>query len=39
MIAGSDAVYSNDFKVQNSNSLSEEISFKQQIVLAYEKYY
>ena len=36
MIAGSDAVYSNDFKVQNSNSLSEEISFKQQIVLAYE---
>ena len=36
MIAGSDSVYSNDFKVQNSNSLSEEISFKQQIVLAYE---
>lgn len=36
MIAGSDAVYSNDFKVLNSNSLSEEISFKQQIVLAYE---
>lgn len=36
MIAGSDAVYSNDFKVQNSNSLSEEISYKQQIVLAYE---
>lgn len=36
MIAGSDAVFANDFKVQNSNTLSEEISFKQQIVLAYE---
>ena len=36
MIAGSDAVFANDFKVQNSNTLSEEISFKQQVVLAYE---
>ena len=36
MIAGSDAVFANDFKVQNSTELSEEISFKQQVVLAYE---
>lgn len=36
MIAGADAVFSNDFKLQNATSLSEEISFKQQIVLAYE---
>ena len=36
MIAGSDAVFANDFKVQNSNTLSEEISFKQQVILAYE---
>ena len=36
MIGGSDAVFSNDYKMENSNSLSEEISFKQQIVLAYE---
>ena len=36
MITGSDAVFANDFKVQNSNTLSEEISFKQQVVLAYE---
>ena len=36
MIAGADAVYSNDFKVKNATTLSEEISFKQQIVLAYE---
>lgn len=36
MIAGSDAVFANDFKVANQTSLSEEISFKQQIVLAYE---
>lgn len=36
IIAGSDAVFANDFKVQNSNTLSEEISFKQQVVLAYE---
>lgn len=36
MIGGADAVYANDFKLENSNELSEEISFKQQIVLAYE---
>ncbi len=36
MIAGSDAVFSNDYKLENPTSLSEEISFKQQIVLAYE---
>ncbi len=36
MIAGSDAVFANDFKVQSSTELSEEISFKQQVVLAYE---
>ncbi len=36
MIGGADAVYSNDFKLNNSTELSEEISFKQQIVLAYE---
>src|SRR5690606_12100820 len=36
MIAGSDAVFSNDFKIENPDLHSEEISFKQQIVLAYE---
>ena len=36
MIGGSDAVFSNDYKMENSNSVSEESSFKQQIVLAYE---
>ena len=36
MIGGSDAVFSNEYKMENSNSVSEEISFKQQIVLAYE---
>ena len=36
MIAGSDAVFANDFKVQHSTELSEEISFTQQVVLAYE---
>ena len=36
MIGGADAVFSNDYKIENCNSLSEEISFKQQIVLAYE---
>ena len=36
MIAGADAVYANDFKIKNNTELSEEISFKQQIVLAYE---
>ena len=36
MIGGADAVFSNDYKLGNSDSVSEEISFKQQIVLAYE---
>lgn len=36
MIGGADAVFSNDYKIRSSNSVSEEISFKQQIVLAYE---
>ncbi|MBU4538105.1 MAG: methylmalonyl-CoA mutase family protein [Weeksellaceae bacterium] len=36
MIGGADAVFSNDFRIENPNTLSEEISFKQQIVLAYE---
>ena len=36
MIGGADAVFSNDFRLENATSLSEEISFKQQIVLAYE---
>ncbi len=36
MIGGADAVFSNDYKLENSSSVSEEISFKQQIVLAYE---
>jgi methylmalonyl-CoA mutase len=36
MIGGADAVFSNDYKTGNSDSVSEEISFKQQIVLAYE---
>ncbi|MGZ5193034.1 MAG: methylmalonyl-CoA mutase family protein, partial [Kaistella sp.] len=36
MIGGADAVYSNDFRIENATSLSEEISFKQQIVLASE---
>lgn len=36
MIGGADAVFANDFKLQGGNTLSEEISFKQQIVLAYE---
>ncbi|WP_226064608.1 methylmalonyl-CoA mutase family protein [Kaistella polysaccharea] len=36
MIGGADAVFSNDYKMENSDSVSEEISFKQQIVLAYE---
>lgn len=36
MIGGADAVFSNDYKIENSTSVSEEISFKQQIVLAYE---
>lgn len=36
MIGGADAVYSHDFRMANGDSLSREISFKQQIVLAYE---
>ena len=36
MIAGADAVFSKDYKLQNQSVLSQEISFKQQIVLAYE---
>lgn len=36
MIGGADAVYSNDYKFDNPSELSKEISFKQQIVLAYE---
>ncbi|QOW09687.1 methylmalonyl-CoA mutase [Kaistella flava (ex Peng et al. 2021)] len=36
MIGGADAVFTNDYKIENSDSVSEEISFKQQIVLAYE---
>lgn len=36
MIGGADALYTNDYKIENSTELSEEISFKQQIVLAYE---
>lgn len=36
MIGGADAVYSNNYLVEKSTENSEEISFKQQIVLAYE---
>ncbi|WHF52370.1 methylmalonyl-CoA mutase family protein [Chryseobacterium gotjawalense] len=36
MIGGADAVFSNDYQFEKSDSVSEEISFKQQIVLAYE---
>ena len=36
MIGGADAVYSNNYLIENPTELSEEISFKQQIVLAYE---
>lgn len=36
MIGGADAVFSNNFRIGNQTELSEEISFKQQIVLAYE---
>ena len=36
MIGGSDAIFCNDYKIENSSELSKEISFKQQIVLAYE---
>lgn len=36
MIAGADAVFSTNYQVNRSTDISEEISFKQQIVLAYE---
>ncbi len=36
MIGGADAVFANDFKMNSETQLSQEISFKQQIVLAYE---
>ena len=36
MIGGADAVFSNDYQLENKTELSKEISFKQQIVLAYE---
>lgn len=36
MIGGSDAVFSNNYQIGNKTENSEEISFKQQIVLAYE---
>lgn len=36
MIGGADAVYSNNYLVEKTTANSEEISFKQQIVLAYE---
>jgi methylmalonyl-CoA mutase len=36
MIGGADAVFSNNYLVSRSTENSEEISFKQQIVLAYE---
>jgi len=36
MIGGADAVFCNNYKIENPSELSKEISFKQQIVLAYE---
>lgn len=36
MIGGADAVYSNNYLINQSTENSQEISFKQQIVLAYE---
>ncbi len=36
MIGGADALFSNDYKLENSEALSREIGFKQQVVLAYE---
>ncbi|WP_185670501.1 methylmalonyl-CoA mutase family protein [Chryseobacterium sp. POL2] len=36
MIGGADAVFANNFKINNQSKLSEEVSFKQMIVLAYE---
>ena len=36
MVAGADAVFSSDFKINEATALSKEIAFKQLIVLAYE---
>lgn len=36
MIGGADAVYSTNYQITKNTDLSEEVSFKQQIVLAYE---
>ncbi len=36
MIGGADALYSNDYKLEQGSEWSREIGFKQQIVLAYE---
>ena len=36
MIGGADSVFCNNYKIENPTELSKEISFKQQIVLAYE---
>ncbi len=36
MIGGADAVYSNSYLIEESTALADEISFKQQLVLAYE---
>lgn len=36
MIGGADAVFCHNYKIENPTELSKEISFKQQIVLAYE---
>ena len=36
MIGGADAVFCNNYKIENPTELSKEISFKQQIILAYE---
>lgn len=36
MIGGADAVFSNNYKITEPSELSKEISYKQQIVLAYE---
>lgn len=36
MIGGADAIFCNNYKTENPTELSKEISFKQQIVLAYE---
>jgi len=36
MIGGADAVFSTNYQIENNTENSEEISFKQQIVLAYE---